>query len=1645
MSPGVELLTPRGLWLLTLLVPLIALYILKVRRTERVVSSTWLWQAAARELIAQRPFRRLIARVPLLLQLLALLLLALALARPASRGGTLSGDHVAIVVDTSASMGAVDAQGRARIELARESAERTLARLAPGAEALLIDAGREPRLAAPLDRDVVRLRAAVARLRAQDVEGDLPRGVALAAERLRQLPGSRRLVVITDGALAKRDAWATPDVPLELIQVGSPADNAAIVRMDVRSGEDPATHRPEVQVFVRVANYGKTRRELYVTLTLRNVREPLASRMLSLEPGERAPVVLGFEPAPGDVGQGLVVTLSPGDALAADDRAYGRVPPNRKQPVVLAPKDANPWFERALLADPDVELLTTSLDGLRDPELPFDALVVVHGACPPALPGMDYVLVAPPAGRCRSATVGPPVEAPELTSWNVADPRLRFLSLDGVLLTRARRLELDGAKDALVSARQGVLMADVSEPGRSGTLIGFDVGDSTWPLKASFVLFTRNLVEQARAHRSAALATAGRTGEPIRLRIPPEVRELTVEPPQGDHFTVAAREGLGVLPSASQAGFYWITWRGQRPGSSLLSVNLTSELESDLSAPPPEAGAGVASTVTPQLAPPEAHGSWAWLVALLALGALLADAWWLTRGGRPSRERRALLVALGVLATLPSLYVLLVWLRWLPERWVRLERPLLAPALSLALLWLAQRLRRLSPRQARAQRWLTELSLAVAALGAALAALGVEVGRPLDRLAVLVVVDRSRSMELVPQVDSRLAAELQVAELGMRPDDRIGAIVFGATAAVEDPLRPHSTLPAPQRVELGRDGTDLGAGLLRALGEVPADAAARLVLLSDGVNTRGEPMDAAAAAAAAGIPIDVVPLDQAAVDDVRLVAVRLPPSASRGEPLELRVVTRSSKPAELEVRVYRDGALLRRGDARVSAGEDVLHLRELAPEPGLHRYDVELTAKEPRLDQAVEDNRGAAFVRVRGQSTALVIEGDPGQGAALAHALEGAAFRVVQADAVGVPEDVAAFAGYDLVTLSDVSATQLSPTQIEALASYARDLGGGLLLLGGDRSLGPGGFGKTALEEVSPVSFDIKQDRRRASLAQVIAIDYSGSMAARVGAHTKLQLANEAAARSAELLGSQDRLGVMHVDTVVAWTVKLAPVTDKEAVAKAIMAVGPGGGGIYVDITLREAYAALAKESTHLKHLLLFADGSDAVERKDAFTLVAAAKARGITTSTVSLGRGSDSSALEAMSKLGDGRFYLIEDAARLPTVFAQETVLAARSSINETPFRPRLGASSPATRGVDFAAAPELSGYVVTLPKGRSQTLLSGPEGDPLLSTWSVGLGRVGAFTSDFKGRWGRAWTSWGGASKLFGQLGRELARRAEDPRVRLEADASGGQLHLRATVIGDDGRTESFRRLRVRVSGPDGQRDELALEAVGAGAYAATLPLSRPGAYVAAVVDELDGQLLSTTGAVLDAGEELRPSGTDRALLGRIAALSGGQVRDTLAGIFHDRSQRRFAYRSWVPSLLVVAAGALLFSVGARRLGVPEVVRRLGRRLSHALRRRPRRSLAPLAPPSTGQAVLAARAARQVAAPAPPPASPAARARDATPPHPPRFQRPGAPPAPPRPEPTAGAAPPAPGGASAPATPPARPLTAAEILAARRRQRRP
>src|SRR5258706_4700821 len=155
---------------------------------------------------------------------------------------------------------------------------------------------------------------------------------------------------------------------------------------------------------------------------------------------------------------------------------------------------------------------------------------------------------------------------------------------------------------------------------------------------------------------------------------------------------------------------------------------------------------------------------------------------------------------------------------------------------------------------------------------------------------------------------------------------------------------------------------------------------------------------------------------------------------------------------------------------------------------------------------------------------------------------------------------------------------------MKTLATYVRDLGGGFILAGGENNYGEGGYSKTIIEDVLPVTFEAKKDKPD-SVAMIMVLDKSGSMGGQ-----KIEMTKEAAKASLALLKDTDSLGVVAFDYNFYWPVKFQSVGNRAAIAQAISTISAGGEtNIYP--ALREAYIQLAGASTQVKHVILLSDG----------------------------------------------------------------------------------------------------------------------------------------------------------------------------------------------------------------------------------------------------------------------------------------------------------------------------------------------------------------------------------------------------------------------------------------------------------------------
>ena len=132
---------PWMAWLAAAAVPIVTLYFLKLRRPRRTVPSLALWQSVLEDQRVNSPFQRFKRNFLLLLQLLILACLVLAAMRPFLSGGGFAGVSVPIVVDVSASMGAIDADGVSRLDRVKAELRETVESLPDVTRLAIIAAG----------------------------------------------------------------------------------------------------------------------------------------------------------------------------------------------------------------------------------------------------------------------------------------------------------------------------------------------------------------------------------------------------------------------------------------------------------------------------------------------------------------------------------------------------------------------------------------------------------------------------------------------------------------------------------------------------------------------------------------------------------------------------------------------------------------------------------------------------------------------------------------------------------------------------------------------------------------------------------------------------------------------------------------------------------------------------------------------------------------------------------------------------------------------------------------------------------------------------------------------------------------------------------------------------------------------------------------------------------------------------------------------------------------------------------------------------------------------------------------------------------------------------------------------------------------
>jgi Ca-activated chloride channel family protein len=648
-----SLLTPMlgGILLAATLLPLVALYILRLRRTRKVIGSVIGWKRRTEDLRANAPFQRLRPSWLLALQALLLALLALAAAQPVIRGLAGGASRVALLIDCSASMRTLDCDGRSRLEEARERAlARADALLGAGLfafeapEVMVIAFAGTADVRAPLGRSAARITQAIESILQTDEATRL--GPALELARAHQAGSGNddpsqaivpmRIEIFSDGKFGDAAEVAPrASETVEWVRVGSvETANAGFSAAGVeRSGEDPG----RVEAFAALRNFGGKPIARAVSMradgtgiarTPGDLEVPAWTRATAQsQPGERR---IAFAPFTSG-GQRLIeLTSEPGDAFTTDDRAWVALRAARAPTVALIGDDAS---LDALLSALPLGSLTRLERAAAEAAIAkdaawaerFDVVVSVgtppremsrgrwlHFGAPPALPGLHPL---PDPGRDYARTA------------RLDHPALRQCNLNELVVRKAHALAAERGWTALIEGGRAPLALAGRTPGGFAILVAFEPGDSNWPFQRSFVNFTAQAVDLLAGLAEVASEESVAPGDMIRVRLPDRVNAVTVTPPGERAVPLNVRSGEAAWGPARRVGAYRVEWTGSDGvgQSRWVTVNQLDPLECDVAAADAVSLGGAA--VRASAGGDGALDAWPWVLGLAL--ALLVLEWWI--------------------------------------------------------------------------------------------------------------------------------------------------------------------------------------------------------------------------------------------------------------------------------------------------------------------------------------------------------------------------------------------------------------------------------------------------------------------------------------------------------------------------------------------------------------------------------------------------------------------------------------------------------------------------------------------------------------------------------------------------------------------------------------------------------------------------------------------------------------------------------------------------------------------------------------------------------------------------------------------------------------------------------------------------------
>lgn len=614
-------LAPLAFLGLLLIIPILLLYMLRLRRREVMISSTFLWQQVVRDQEANTPWQRLRRNLLLILQLIILILMVFALARPFITVPAFSGGQTAVLIDASASMNADDQENElTRFEMAKTEALNILNTLGANHSMTVIRVGRVPEVLAPYTTDRFALRAAIESAQPGQSSADW-----LAALTLASAGGANvedfTTVIISDGGLGDADNLPSISIPGEIrhVKVGESSENVALSALAVRSlpGQVP-------QLFGQISNYGNTPSEVILSLRIDGESVPAVSERYTIPANEDLPIVstslldADFSVIQADITRSVNSVAQ--DHLEEDNTAWA-LSQGRIDRRVLMFTDGNLFLEQIFGSLPGIEAFRIDV-GRPIPVQEFD-LYIFDGVVPDELPDGDILIINPSISSSLYA-VGNSIETVNDIVVNSDDDRMAFVDFQDVNILRYRNIQHTGWADELILADGNPLLFAGEVDGRQIAVTTFALADSDLPLQIAFPVLMSNLLEWFIPGNLLATGGTVSVGDSITLNPPLEADALRIVKPDGTQSEIPIERNTLIFTDTEQVGLYQVEVlsAGEAITDEVFAVNFFDASESQIT--PQDIMIGgeiVVSEISDELGQQE---FW-WLIILLALAFLFIE------------------------------------------------------------------------------------------------------------------------------------------------------------------------------------------------------------------------------------------------------------------------------------------------------------------------------------------------------------------------------------------------------------------------------------------------------------------------------------------------------------------------------------------------------------------------------------------------------------------------------------------------------------------------------------------------------------------------------------------------------------------------------------------------------------------------------------------------------------------------------------------------------------------------------------------------------------------------------------------------------------------------------------------------------------